>query len=96
MSCPLLPVYAGELQCRALGVKAEAVDDEGQPVVGRQGELVVSEPMPSMPVGFWNDADCSRYFESYFDFLPGVWRHGDWLRITSRGWALSTGARTPR
>jgi acetoacetyl-CoA synthetase len=91
MGCPLLPVYAGEIQCRALGVKVEAVDDQGQPVLDRQGELVVTAPMPSMPVGFWSDPDGRRYHESYFTFLPGVWRHGDWLRLTPRGTAVIEG-----
>jgi acetoacetyl-CoA synthetase len=91
VSSPLLPVYAGEIQCRALGVKVDAVDDEGYPVLNRQGELVVTEPMPSMPLGFWNDHDGSRYRESYFSFLPGVWRHGDWLRLTERGTAIIDG-----
>jgi acetoacetyl-CoA synthetase len=91
VGCPVLPVHAGEIQCRALGVKVEAVDDQGRPVLNRQGELIVSEPMPSMPLFFWNDADGARYRESYFSFLPGVWRHGDWLRLTPRGTAIIEG-----
>jgi acetoacetyl-CoA synthetase len=84
-SCPLLPVRAGELQCRALGAKVEAYDEQGSPVIGRLGELVITEPMPSMPVSFWNDSSGERYRESYFETYPGVWRHGDWIKITPRG-----------
>ncbi|OUM90111.1 MAG: acetoacetate-CoA ligase [Bacillus thermozeamaize] len=82
---PLLPVRAGEIQCRSLGVKVEAFDEQGQPLIDEVGELVVTEPMPSMPLYFWNDPDGRRYKESYFDMYPGVWRHGDWIKITSRG-----------
>ncbi|MGH2838741.1 MAG: AMP-binding protein, partial [Thermoleophilaceae bacterium] len=82
---PTLPVYEGELQARALGAKVEAWNDAGEPVVGEVGELVITEPMPSMPLFFWNDPDGERYRESYFDMFPGVWRHGDWLKITERG-----------
>ncbi|MGQ9532873.1 MAG: acetoacetate--CoA ligase [Desulfotomaculales bacterium] len=89
--CPLLPVHAGELQCRSLGVKAEAFDEEGRSLVDRVGELVITEPMPSMPLFFWNDPDNRRYLESYFDMYPGVWRHGDWIKITSRGSAVIYG-----
>jgi acetoacetyl-CoA synthetase len=90
-SCPVLPVYAGELQCRALGAKVEAFDEQGRPVVGAVGELVVTEPLPSMPVYFWNDPDGERYRESYFATYPGVWRHGDWLEITDRGTCIISG-----
>lgn len=83
--CPLLPVTAGEIQCRLLGVAAAAFDERGEPVVGEVGELVVTAPMPSMPTGFWNDPDGRRYRESYFEMYPGVWRHGDWIRFTPRG-----------
>jgi acetoacetyl-CoA synthetase len=89
--CPLLPVYAGELQCRALGASVEAWDEEGHPVVDEVGELVITEPMPSMPLFFWNDPDGERYRESYFEMYPGVWRHGDWIKITSRGTAVIYG-----
>jgi acetoacetyl-CoA synthetase len=82
---PILPVYEGELQAPALGAKVEAWDEEGRAVVDEVGELVITEPMPSMPLFFWNDPDGSRYRESYFEMFPGVWRHGDWLKITSRG-----------
>ncbi|HEV3001009.1 MAG TPA: acetoacetate--CoA ligase [Solirubrobacteraceae bacterium] len=88
---PLLPVYEGELQARALGAKVEAWDEEGRPLTGRVGELVITEPMPSMPVFFWNDPDGTRLHESYFDVYPGVWRHGDWIEITSRGTAVISG-----
>ncbi|MGN9774206.1 acetoacetate--CoA ligase [Micromonospora sp. H33] len=88
---PLLPVYAGEIACRALGAKVEARSADGTPVIGELGELVITEPMPSMPVGFWNDPDGSRYREAYFDVYPGVWRHGDWITINSRGGCLITG-----
>jgi acetoacetyl-CoA synthetase len=83
--CPLLPVYSGEIQCRLLGAKVEAYDEQGQSVVGRVGELVLTEPLPSMPLYLWGDRDGSRYRESYFNYFPGVWRHGDWIEITRRG-----------
>ncbi len=83
--CPLLPVYSGEIQCRSLGVKAEALDTDGNPVIGVMGELVIAEPMPSMPIYFWNDPDNQRYRESYFEMYPGRWRHGDWIVINERG-----------
>jgi acetoacetyl-CoA synthetase len=88
---PLLPVYRGELQARALGAAVEAWDEEGNPVVGEVGELVVTRPMPSMPVFFWGDPDGSRYRGSYFQQYPGVWRHGDWIEITPRGTAVIYG-----
>jgi acetoacetyl-CoA synthetase len=82
---PLLPVYAGEIQCRMLGCKLEAYDDAGQPVVNQLGEMVIERPMPSMPIYFWNDPGNKRYHNSYFETYPGVWRHGDWIKITPRG-----------
>jgi acetoacetyl-CoA synthetase len=88
---PVLPVYEGELQARALGAKVEAFDEDGNSVIDEVGELVVTEPMPSMPVFFWNDPDGERYRESYFSMYPGVWRHGDWIEITSRGTAVIYG-----
>jgi acetoacetyl-CoA synthetase len=88
---PLLPVYRGELQARALGAAVEAWDEDGNSVIDEVGELVVTEPMPSMPVCFWGDADGSRYRASYFEQYPGVWRHGDWIEITSRGTAVIFG-----
>jgi acetoacetyl-CoA synthetase len=84
-SCPLLPVRAGELQCAALGAKVEAYSTEGKPVVGEVGELVITRPLPSMPVYLWNDPDGVRYRASYFDVFPGVWRHGDWIRFNADG-----------
>ena len=89
--CPLLPVHLGELQCRALGCAVEAWDEQGQPLVGEVGELVITEPMPSMPLYFWNDPDGERYRESYFAMYPGVWRHGDWIEISERGTAVIYG-----
>ena len=88
---PTLPVYRGELQARSLGCKVEAWDEEGRPLTGQVGELVVTEPMPSMPLCFWNDPDGRRYRESYFETYPGIWRHGDWIEITERGTAIISG-----
>jgi acetoacetyl-CoA synthetase len=88
---PLLPVYRGELQGRSLGAKVEAYDEDGNPVIDEVGELVITEPMPSMPIYFWDDEDGEKLRESYFDMYPGVWRHGDWIRITERGTAVITG-----
>jgi acetoacetyl-CoA synthetase len=88
---PILPVYKGELQGRALGAKVEAFDEDGNSVIDEVGELVITEPMPSMPVFFWGDDDGSRYRASYFETYPGVWRHGDWIEITSRGTAIIYG-----
>jgi acetoacetyl-CoA synthetase len=84
-SAPDVPVWLGELSCRALGAAVAAYDEQGEPVVEEVGELVVTKPMPSMPVFFWNDQDGTRLREAYFDMYPGVWRHGDWIRITDRG-----------
>jgi acetoacetyl-CoA synthetase len=89
--CPLLPVYEGELQCRSLGCAVEAWDEEGRAVVDEVGELVLTEPLPSMPLYFWSDPKGERYRESYFSMYPGVWRHGDWIRITPRGGAIIYG-----
>jgi acetoacetyl-CoA synthetase len=88
---PTLPVYRGELQARALGAKVEAWSEDGDALVGEVGELVITEPMPSMPLYLWDDEDGSRYRESYFSTFPGVWRHGDWIEITERGTAIITG-----
>jgi len=87
----MLPVYRGEIQARALGAAVEAWNEDGEPVVEEVGELVVTEPMPSMPLYFWGDEDGSRYRESYFEMFPGVWRHGDWLELTRRGTAVIYG-----
>jgi acetoacetyl-CoA synthetase len=83
--CPLLPVRAGIISGRCLGAAVEAYDDVGQPVTGQVGELVITTPMPSMPVGFWGDPDGTRYRESYFEAYPGVWRHGDWIELLPDG-----------
>lgn len=82
---PTLPVHVGEIQCAELGVAAYAFNDQGQAVVDEVGELVITQPMPSMPLYFWNDPDGRRYRESYFEMYPGVWRHGDWIRFTTYG-----------
>jgi acetoacetyl-CoA synthetase len=89
--CPMVPVIAGEISCRYLGAAVEAFDDTGRSVVGEQGELVITKPLPSMPIGFWGDADGSRYRAAYFDSYPGVWRHGDWITINERGGCVITG-----
>jgi acetoacetyl-CoA synthetase len=81
---PTWAVYVGEIQCRALGVKLEAFDDDGHPVLHEVGEMVITQPMPSMPIYFWNDQDHKRYLESYFEMYPGIWRHGDWIEVTTR------------
>jgi acetoacetyl-CoA synthetase len=81
---PLWPVHRGEIQCRCLGCDVQAWDDAGLPLVDAVGELVLAQPMPSMPIYFWNDSDMRRYRESYFEHYPGIWRHGDWVRITPR------------
>lgn len=83
--CPLLPVRAGEIQCRELGADVAAYDDQGRAVLGEMGELVIRQPMPSMPVFFWGDESGERYRESYFAVFPGVWRHGDWIRVEPDG-----------
>jgi len=82
---PTLPVYAGEIQCRCLGAAVHAFNEAGKPVTGEVGELVITRPMPSMPLYLWGDSDGSRYRESYFEVFPGVWRHGDWIELTGRG-----------
>lgn len=87
----LLPVYSGELQCRSLGALIQAFDEQGQPLLDEVGELVLTLPLPSMPLYFWNDPDKQRYKESYFAQYPGIWRHGDWICITSRGSAVIYG-----
>ena len=88
---PLLPVYAGEIAGRCLAVDTVALDLDGSPVVGALGELVIRQPMPSMPVAFWGDDDGSRYRAAYFDQYPGIWRHGDWIEFTERGSSVITG-----
>jgi len=88
---PTLPVRRGELQARSLGAAIEAWDPAGRPLIGQVGELVLTEPMPSMPVGFWGDDDGQRLRESYFDVFPGVWRHGDWIEINEHGGVVISG-----
>jgi len=88
---PLLPVRSGELQARSLGAKVEAYDEEGNSLVDEVGELVITEPMPSMPLYLWNDPESERLRESYFDKYPGVWRHGDWIKIKPEGSAVIYG-----
>ncbi|NJK46644.1 MAG: acetoacetate--CoA ligase [Pleurocapsa sp. SU_196_0] len=88
---PWTPVWAGELSCRALGANVQAFDSDGNAVLGTVGELVLTAPMPSMPVGFWNDPDSTRLRSSYFESFPGIWRHGDWVRFTTRGSAVISG-----
>jgi acetoacetyl-CoA synthetase len=88
---PLQPVWAGEISGPCLGVDAKAFDEKGNPIVDELGELVITAPMPSMPVGFWGDDDGSRYRETYFDTYPGIWRHGDWIRFSSTGSCIIAG-----
>jgi acetoacetyl-CoA synthetase len=89
--CPLLPVYEGEIQCRALGCAVEAWDEQGNSLTDELGELVLTQPLPSMPLYLWDDPSGERYRESYFDMYQGIWRHGDWIRITPRGGAVIYG-----
>jgi acetoacetyl-CoA synthetase len=88
---PTLPVYRGELQARSLGCAVESWDEDGKPHIGQVGELVLTEPLPSMPIYFWGDPTGERLEESYFSMWPGVWRHGDWIEITERGTAIIYG-----
>ncbi|MBK1784317.1 acetoacetate--CoA ligase [Prauserella cavernicola] len=90
-SAPDVPVWLGELSCRSLGAAVEAYDESGKPVIGQVGELMITKPMPSMPVFFWNDPDGTRLREAYFEEFPGRWRHGDWIKITPRGSAIIYG-----
>jgi acetoacetyl-CoA synthetase len=85
LGCPVLPVYAGEIQCRGLGMKVEAYDENGKGVLNQKGELVCTKPFPSMPVFFWDDPEGTKYRSAYFDVYPGVWRHGDFIEITDTG-----------
>jgi acetoacetyl-CoA synthetase len=89
--CPTEPVYRGEIQCRCLGAALEAWNEAGDPVTQEVGELIVTKPMPSMPVFFWGDENNERYLGSYFDMYPGVWRHGDWIEITEHGGVIIYG-----
>ena len=88
---PMDPVYAGEIQCRGLGMKVEAWDEGGRPVVGKQGELVCTRPFPSMPIYFWDDPKGKKYHGAYFDVYPNVWRHGDFIEINDRGGVIVYG-----
>jgi len=88
---PLQPVYEGELQGRSLGCDVRAFDEDGRELVGEVGELVITQPMPSMPLRFWDDPSGERLHEAYFDMYPGIWRHGDWIEITPRGTAIIYG-----
>ncbi|MFN8203233.1 MAG: acetoacetate--CoA ligase [Solirubrobacteraceae bacterium] len=88
---PTLPVYEGELQARSLGARIESFDEQGTPLIGEVGELVITEPLPSMPLYLYNDPDGARYREAYFEVYPGVWRHGDWIEITDRATAIIYG-----
>jgi acetoacetyl-CoA synthetase len=89
--CVLLPVRSGVIAARCLGAKVEAFSPQGEPLVGEQGELVVTEPLPSMPVGFWGDDDGSRYRAAYFERFPGAWHHGDWITVEPDGSSVITG-----
>ena len=88
---PVLPVYEGELQARSLGCDVQSFDPDGRPLVDEVGELVITQPMPSMPLAFWNDPAGERLREAYFAMYPGIWRHGDWIEITARGTAVIHG-----
>ena len=85
LGSPTLPVYSGMLQCRGLGSHVEALDPAGEPVINEKGELAIMDPMPDMPVFFWNDPDKTRYYESYYNFYQGIWRHGDYISIDDEG-----------
>lgn len=85
IGAPVLPVYAGELQCRGLGAKVESFDEAGHAHIDEVGELVLTEPFPAMPIFFWDDADGTRLYESYFDLYDGIWSHGDYIKVTDRG-----------
>ncbi len=90
--CPIVEVRAGEIPCRWLGAAVEAFGPDGSPVIGTEGELVVTAPMPSMPVGLWGDTDGERMRSTYFGVYPGVWRHGDWITVTERGSCVISGS----
>jgi acetoacetyl-CoA synthetase len=85
LGCPVLPVYEGEIQCLGLGMKTQVFDDDGRALVGEQGELVCTEPFPSVPIGFWGDTDGTRFHGTYFGRYPNVWWHGDLATVTGRG-----------
>ncbi|TLN21976.1 acetoacetate--CoA ligase, partial [bacterium] len=91
LGSPISPVYAGEIQKRGLGMKVEAWDDNGKPVVGEKGELVCTAPFPSMPIYFWNDPGDEKYLDAYFSHFKGIWRHGDYIEITQTGGVIVYG-----
>ena len=91
LGSPIDPVYAGEIQKRGLGMKVEAWNEEGKPVIGEKAELVCAAPFPSAPIHFWNDPDNEKYLDAYFRDFPGVWRHGDYIEITERGGVIVYG-----
>lgn len=91
LGCPILPVYSGEIQCRGLAMKVEAWDEKGNPLIEEKGELVCTAPFPSRPIYFWNDEDGSKYHQAYFSYYPGVWRHGDYIKITKHGGVIVYG-----
>lgn len=91
LGCPILPVYSGEIQCRGLAMKVESWDENGKSLVEEKGELVCTAPFPSRPIYFWNDPDGSKYQSAYFNYFPGIWRHGDYIKITSRGGVIVYG-----
>ena len=89
--CPVLPVYEGEIQCRALGCEMYALDENGKRITDEVGEMVIARPMPSMPLFFWKDKQFEKYLSSYFETYPGIWRHGDWVKITPRNGVVILG-----
>lgn len=91
LGCPVLPVYAPEIQCRGLGMNVKAFDEDGKPLIDEQGELVCTKPFPSMPVFFWHDPEGEKYNSAYFKRYPGVWQHGDFIRITKNGGVIVYG-----
>ncbi|MCX8106593.1 MAG: acetoacetate--CoA ligase [Ignavibacterium album] len=91
LGCPIVPVYSGEIQCRGLGMKVEAWDENGISILDQKGELVCTAPFPSRPIYFWNDEDGSKYLNAYFSYFTGVWRHGDYIRITKEGGVIVYG-----
>jgi acetoacetyl-CoA synthetase len=91
LGCPILPVYSGEIQCRGLGMKVEAYDENGYPVIEEKGELVCTEPFPSSPIYFWNDPENKKYIKAYFIKFPNAWHHGDFIKITQNGGVIVFG-----
>ena len=85
LGCPIQPVFAGEIQTRGLGMKTDVLDESGNSISGKQGELCCTAPFPSMPIRFWNDPDGTKYKSAYFNYFPGIWRHGDWATLTKNG-----------